>query len=89
MAKYSRNAAIVTSTKNPANSHGGAQPTRATNKGMATAAVVTLTLRLPSTRLHRQIIGIFDLLIGPAEAPAPPLVFEQCLEKFLFPKIGP
>lgn len=89
MAKYSRNAASVTSKKNPAKSQGGAQPTRPINKGTATAAVVTLALRLASTCLHRQIISLFDLLIGPAEAPSPPLEFEQCLEKFLFPKIGP
>lgn len=89
MAKNSCNATSVTSKKNPAKSQEGAQPTRPINKGMATAAVVNLALRLASTCLHRKIIPCFYLLIGPAEAPSPPLVFEQSLEKFLFPKIRP
>ena len=89
MAKYSRNAATVTRIKNPAKSQEGAQPTRPINTGMATAAVVNLALRLASTCLHRKIIPCFYLLIGPAEAPSPPLVFDQSLEKFLFPNIRP
>src|SRR5574341_2449409 len=87
--KYSNNAPTVSIKINPENNHVGLQPMSHTSSGTPTPAVMNLSLRLASTGPHRRVAHFIELLVGAAEPPSPPLVFEQRLEIFLFSELGP
>ncbi len=89
IAKYSCNAATVSTKKVSEKSHGAPQPTNQPRSGSPTAAVANRALRFRSTRLHHGHRVLRQLFVGAAKTAAPPLIIEQRLEIFFLAKIRP